>query len=208
MIIALVIIICVAIPEMSAVLMVGLGLYGMQFLAVDRVNREAKREADQALAPLLTVVTETVGARDLTRVLKCDAFFSERAWAALDAYDRFNHFSLSILNWGSFQTCFISFAVSILAALLVVLQRGSGRFAIPSQVGLALSYSFLLPYFLQVLAMIMSLFTSGLTSLERLLQYKGPQVPQEPEWVRAEDDILLGGDIGGQNAAMSDVPAA
>ena len=102
---------------------------------------------------------------------------------------------MSVLNWGAFQTCFISFIVSIAAALLVFTQRTT-RFTEPSKVGLALSYSFLLPYFLQVLAMVMSVFGSGLTSLERILQYRGPAVPQEPTWVLGTDPSLMaGGDV-------------
>ena len=209
LIVALVVIISVVIPEMSAVLAVGLSLYVTQFLAVDRVNREAKREANMALAPLITVVTECVNARELTRVLRCEDFFSTRTWKALDEYGRYNHFSLSVLNWGAFQTCFISFVVSIAAALLVVLQRGSGRFDDPSQIGLALSYSFLLPYFLQVYSMVMSIFTSGLTSLERLLQYKGEDVPQEPEWLLETDEALLrDGAAGGATATVGKVVVA
>ena len=78
LILALVVIISVLIPEMSGVLFLGLFGYAAQFIAVDRVNREVKREANSALSPLLTVIAETVHGRRVARVLGCERFFEER----------------------------------------------------------------------------------------------------------------------------------
>merc|ERR1711871_1422260 len=167
---------------MMLVMLVGGFCYVFQFLAVERSNRVAKRLANNALAPVLTVMSESVQGRGLARVLRCEEFFINKMANALNEYNKFNYFSLTVINWGAFVTNGISFFVSFAAALLVVMQRET-RFTNPAAVGVSLTYSFLLPYFLQILSMVLSFFASGLTSLERILQYRGKHVPQEPPWL-------------------------
>ena len=56
-----------------------------------------------------------------------------------------------------------------------------------SLIGLALTYLLTLPYFLQQTAFIINTWLSILTSLERILQYKSAQFPQEAPWHKDSD---------------------
>mmetsp|Transcript_9396 Transcript_9396/g.20583 ORF Transcript_9396/g.20583 Transcript_9396/m.20583 type:complete len:329 (+) Transcript_9396:858-1844(+) len=57
----------------------------------------------------------------------------------------------------------------------------------PTLAALALTYSYLMPYFLMVYSAISSFLRNCLTALERVLEYRGEAVDQEQEWVLASD---------------------
>merc|ERR1719271_2071434 len=45
--------------------------------------------------------------------------------------------------------------------------------------GIALNYTFVMPYFLSMLSLILGILLNGVTCLEHLLEYAGAAVPQE-----------------------------
>ena len=64
LLLGLLITICFVLPEMIGILVVGLLVYGVGVVAVDRTNREAKREANAALSPVITTLAETITGND------------------------------------------------------------------------------------------------------------------------------------------------
>jgi len=75
------------------------------------------------------------------------------------------------------------------SAAFIILLVGSAN---PAELGLALTYAFMLPYFLQLWAQLAGMLKLGMTSLERLLQCMGDDLPQEPPWQSATDASLVG----------------
>mgnify|MGYP003335056902 CR=1 FL=1 len=64
------------------------------------------------------------------------------------------------------------------------------QFQNPAMVGVALGYSFLLPYFLGLFSMMCQMFLVSVTSLERILQYQSKEVPSDPAWHLPGDEKL------------------
>jgi ABC-type multidrug transport system fused ATPase/permease subunit len=169
---------CVLVPQISPVILIGLVVYGVQVLAVDRTNREAKRETNNAMSPVLTGLAEVVEGQGLVRVMALTDYFVRRDCLAVDHFVRYNFFSCSLVCWGNLMSQAISAVIAIITA--TVLLRSSVDVK-PSYTGLALTYSFLLPYFMSMFSIISSIGLTTLTSLERVLSYTGNGVPQEAE---------------------------
>ena len=111
-----------------------------------------------------------------------------------------------MVNFGYIMTNVIAFFVSISTAVIIVAQRE--RFSNPSLVGVALGYSFLLPYFMGLFSMMITMYAMGLTCLERLLEYHpdaAPSVrlPCEAAWVTEEDKAYRGEEGSGGAAGKS-----
>lgn len=111
-----------------------------------------------------------------------ESYFQEKFFESVDQYNRFCYASHRITNWGRLLANGISFVVATAAALSVMFQRHSYE---PTRAALAMTNSFLLPYFLSITTYLLSATFTGLTSLERLLQFQA--LPQEPEWSSPND---------------------
>ena len=85
------------------------------------------------------------------------------------------------------QSQFLSFAVSLSAMVAVVAAAASGQMEDPGRVAVALAYSFMVPYFMSMMAHIVAAISMNFTSLERVLEYASlPQeaartLPQDPD---------------------------
>jgi ABC-type multidrug transport system fused ATPase/permease subunit len=137
LLLALFFVVCYIIQPLIPVVLVGVIVFALQLLAVDRTNREVKRYANQSLAPVLTNIAETVGSREIIQVMNLQNYFCKRHWNAVDDYCRFNYCTASLQHWGSLVSLLIAFVLSSCAAMIVVFQRESYN---PSLVGLALTY--------------------------------------------------------------------
>jgi ABC-type multidrug transport system fused ATPase/permease subunit len=178
---------CVLVPQITPVVVVGLVTYVLLNMAVDRTNREAKRESNNAMSPVLTGLSEVVEGQALIRVMGLDDYFVRRDCRAVDHFVRYNFFSCSLVCWGNLMSQTISAVISIVTA--AVLLRSTLEVK-PSYTGLALTYSFLLPYFMSMYSIIASIGLTNLTSLERILSYRGDAVPQEAPAELASDAKL------------------
>jgi ABC-type multidrug transport system fused ATPase/permease subunit len=189
LVLALCVVVSYIVPTLCVVITAGLALFGVTVVVVDRANREVKRYANQALAPVLTNVAETVGARELIRCMDLEPFFVGRHCSHVDRYTAATYTSHSLVNFSTLVAAGIAFALSCAASLVVVVQRASFE---PGMVGLALVYSMTLPYFLGILSLTFPIGFAALTSLERLLELRSKDnVPQEPPWTMAGDADLV-----------------
>eukprot|EP00658_Telonema_sp_P-2_P049719 TRINITY_DN3784_c0_g1_i1.p1 TRINITY_DN3784_c0_g1~~TRINITY_DN3784_c0_g1_i1.p1 ORF type:complete len:606 (-),score=132.51 TRINITY_DN3784_c0_g1_i1:389-2206(-) len=170
------------IPMLAPLVCGGMALFGFAVAAVDRSNREVKRCMNHALGPLLTMFNDTWRGLDVIQMHSSESHVALRFAAAVDEYSRFSYASTRITNWGRLVSNLISFVVSITAASFVMAQRHSHE---PTRVALALTNSFLLPYFFSLATYLLSATFTGLTSLERLLQLQA--IPQEPPWYMPGD---------------------
>lgn len=181
-------VICFIVPELVPVLIIGLSVFMWQVVVVDRTNREIKRYANQALSPIVTNISEAVDARDLIRCMNLGSFFVTRHYSHVDRYTSDIYFSNSLLNFCTLAAGLVSFVLSTSAAFTVVFRRASYD---PALVGLALTYSFLVPYFLSILSIVFPIGFAALTSLERILECKKDDMAQEPDWYKDIDKTLV-----------------
>jgi len=98
----------------------------------------------------------------------------------------------------------LSFLISTSCASIIV--ADASHFS-PSAAALALTYSYLIPYFLLHFVFIMNMIQVCLTSLERVLQYSDESVSQEPAWHLPATDPApgkwpTGGSIGFEAAEL------
>merc|ERR1719171_1047259 len=113
----------------------------------------------------------------MIQAMRFEAFFAQRMAADVDAWNRFHYFSVSVVNLAVLLTIYVGFVISLSAALFVALQPE--RFSDVAMTGIALNYTFVLPYFLSMLSLILGILLNGVTCLERLLEYAGAGVPEE-----------------------------
>jgi ABC-type multidrug transport system fused ATPase/permease subunit len=178
---------CYIVPPVTPIVFAAIFAYGFQVYAVDKTNREVKRMAITALSPVLSNLTEVISGRCLIASFDAGSFFFDRGQGYVDFYNRFLMFSHSCLNWTQMCANAISFFISIGVTLIVLGDTTSGRYD-PALVGLALTYSFLLPYFLSIFAVIISSAFTTFTSLERVYEYKSNSISQEAAWDLPGDD--------------------
>ena len=169
-------------------MLVGAALYAAQVVAIDRTNREAKRMANTSMSPLLTNFAEANAARVLTRTLGGGAgkFFVRRQMQFVNAFNQANFFSSSLISFAMLTAQLISFVVSCVTATSIILQQDD---FLPEDAGLALTYSFLIPYFMGFFSFQISSIKASLACLERLLEYT--EVPQERPHRQPGDGTLL-----------------
>ena len=136
----------------------------------------------------MTLVQETVNGRALIHAMKFHSFFSEQMYSHVNEWSRFNYFSATIMNAGTHFVNILAFFISVSAASVVLFNRDD--FQNPAMVGVALGYSFLLPYFLGLFALMIQMLLTAATSLERILQYQSDEVPQAPAWHLKRDKEL------------------
>jgi hypothetical protein len=166
----------------------GAVFYYFEVKAVNKTNREAKRMANAHMSPLLGTINDCVNGRLLLQISRCEGYMSKRFSKSIDDWCKCMFLSGSLINWGSLVSYVISCALSTITATVIVVHRSQYSQA---QVGMALSYSFLIPYFLQFLSLHITMFEMGMTSLERLLEYKGDRVAQEPAWFLPSDPMPM-----------------
>lgn len=181
--------ICLIAPVMLAVMAVAGIIYGLQIVAQDRTNRQVKRMANNAMSPALNCLGELGEAHGklLVRVMRFGDNYCMRFDKAIDALNEYQFVSTSLLSLGAFISYFLAVCISSTAGFVVLLFTS----ATPAELGLALTYSFMLPYFLQLFAQIAGMFKLGITSLERLLQCLSSEIPQEPAWEKSSDAALI-----------------
>lgn len=186
MLVSLSVVVSVLVPYNLAVFFLGFLMFGWQVVILDRTNLEVKRYTNQALGPVLTNLGETIDGRKLIKVMQFDQFFSFRQQRFVDRFVGNQFFSNAVMNWGMLLTAIISFILALSCSLIIVaLQDELGE----AQVGLALTYSFLIPYFLSIMSIIVPMLFASATSLERVLEYR--LLPQEPDWhISSVDDKL------------------
>eukprot|EP01062_Namystynia_karyoxenos_P040042 TRINITY_DN291_c0_g1_i1.p1 TRINITY_DN291_c0_g1~~TRINITY_DN291_c0_g1_i1.p1 ORF type:complete len:722 (+),score=276.97 TRINITY_DN291_c0_g1_i1:2364-4529(+) len=180
------------VPFMAGVFFVAYAAFFYVFHCFATTNREFKRMASMANAPVLTILGETLANRGQT-VIRCMGFgnyYREQFAAQLDRYLAFQFASGSLMNWQILMGHSIGSLVATGAAMLL-LHAGSGLSS--GEVGLGLAYAFNVPLNFQTGTTFMALFRISLGGLERVLQLLGPDVEQEPEWHRPEDAALPAG---------------
>jgi len=186
--VVLIVVICFVAPVMIFVMIISMSFFFTLIAAQDCTMREVKRMANDALSPVLNCLGEldVENARLLVRTMRFQDVYIQRLLSALDSYNHYNYIANSILNVGSLYAYMIALLVSGSSALfLILIVKPSATL-----VGLALHYSFLLPYFLQLISQFIIQFNFSLASLERLLMTQGKEVPQEPAWFQREDAQL------------------
>ena len=162
------------------VLVVGLSIV---VEVINRSNREVKRLANNAASPVVSNMSEVQQGVPFIRFTHSGAFFRERHHFFTDNMVRLNVASGSVMTFGWLVAALIASGCSMIAASVV--------FSSPAEeayVALAVTYSFLVPYFLGHTMNYGSQFLLFCASLERLLEYR--ELPQEaPHSCETDPDL-------------------
>ena len=195
--------ICVIVPPVIPVVVVSCVAYWLVVVVVDKSNREVKRLGNNAMSPVLSTVGEISEGRLILRAMGLSPAMRSKFIGNYDLLTKYNYASNGIMHLGMLVSYFISIVISLCTGLLMLYGPGSSDLH-PSLLALALTYSFMLPYFFLFLALFFSRFKSIMTSLERLLECKYG-VPQEPTWFKPTDTQLPKGWPHKGNVSFEDV---
>ena len=119
----LVVVICLTLPPTIPFCLLSAVLYWQQVKLVDKAQRPMKKAANDAVAPIITNLNETLAGRQLIRTMGCEAFFLRRHHCATNNFTRSDYTSNSVINWGTIVAGFIGIVLSLAAAAFAVLMR-------------------------------------------------------------------------------------
>eukprot|EP01064_Diplonema_japonicum_P002512 TRINITY_DN1159_c0_g4_i6.p1 TRINITY_DN1159_c0_g4~~TRINITY_DN1159_c0_g4_i6.p1 ORF type:complete len:1279 (+),score=372.04 TRINITY_DN1159_c0_g4_i6:69-3905(+) len=190
-VLVLLIVISTIVPTVIPVIVVSLVFYAAQVIGVDKSNREVKRFANNAMSPVLSSLSEigSPSGRLILRAMKLSDPMQKKFREEYDHLMKYSYASCGVLFFGMQISYFISMVISSATGLLMLYGPGSTDLRDnSSDLALAMTYSFMLPYFFLFYSMLFSMFKAILTSLERLLECLDDAVPQEPEWFTKEDE--------------------
>ena len=184
----LLVVICVVSQIVIPVIVVIVIVYGFQVYAMDQSLREVKRMGNNSLSPVLSRLGESASpqGRVILRSMDLSKYIEKMFHREVDSNVRYNYAANAIMMWGMLASYAISFVISCSTGVFMLFGPGSEDLS-SSELGLVMTYSFLLPYFFLFFSMMYATLKAVATSLERLLDCKSDSVPQEPDWVTDAD---------------------
>ena len=87
------------VPPVAFPIGVGLVLYQFFSVAVNRTNRECKREANTAMGPVQSNAAEAMRAKELARSMNCASFFIDRHHRLTNEFNTSNFSSFCLMSW-------------------------------------------------------------------------------------------------------------
>eukprot|EP00930_Biecheleria_cincta_P035372 TRINITY_DN24331_c0_g1_i1.p1 TRINITY_DN24331_c0_g1~~TRINITY_DN24331_c0_g1_i1.p1 ORF type:complete len:1280 (+),score=245.70 TRINITY_DN24331_c0_g1_i1:53-3892(+) len=169
-------IVMLVVPLLSILIVLCFLLFACFFLVVDRTMSSMKRMSHQAMAPLLSNISECVQMQHTAKLLAAEMFFISRNDDNTDAFNRMNF-------GGGILMQFMRFCVSSCAALIAAGTTAWLMFFSvqdPQLGAVAMTYSITIPYFMSMGCQTLGIVKMMFTALERLLEYR--ELPQEPPW--------------------------
>eukprot|EP01064_Diplonema_japonicum_P031285 TRINITY_DN5536_c0_g1_i1.p1 TRINITY_DN5536_c0_g1~~TRINITY_DN5536_c0_g1_i1.p1 ORF type:complete len:1494 (+),score=401.34 TRINITY_DN5536_c0_g1_i1:41-4522(+) len=187
--IVLLVMICVIVPLITPIIVFAAVAYYFEVIAVDRSNRQIKRYANNSMSPILSSMGDIGSAqgRLVIRSMNLQHAAKTKFYFQYDDLSMYNYASVAITHFGMQASYLISIIISCATGTFIL--YGPGNIS-SSLLGLAMTYSFMLPYFFLFFSLFYSRMKSLLTSLERLLECKDASVPQEPEWFEPTDAAI------------------
>jgi ABC-type multidrug transport system fused ATPase/permease subunit len=182
--------ICIMVPWMALFVIVLMPLYFLLDFIVNKSSREVKRLTNTAMSPILTLVQEAAQSRLLLRVTRQGPWLLEKTVSCVDVYNSGQFASQSLMSFLRMVGTTIGATVSIFLCIVLwaypdLTEMTPGG---PVTLGLALTYSFVIPYFLSFVSLFFSMLRLLMASLERLLELQSSDlVPQEKPWNLASD---------------------
>ena len=150
--------------------------------AADAAIREVRRLANNAVAPVMTCLSEVKNGAPLIRAMHFTHFFAKRQSAFIEEWVRLNMYSRYFIVWMSHTASFVSTVIGGGSVLILIGTRHNRQ---PSENALGLTYAGFVPYFTTVVTEMFIFMRAGLSSLERLLEYQS--IEQEAPHVRSTD---------------------
>ncbi|CAD7924784.1 unnamed protein product [Amoebophrya sp. A120] len=188
---ALVVVIAIVVPIVIPVLVVSLATFYLIIKRVALLSMESKRLTNQSFGPVMTMLEESGNTgREVIHSMQLQKFFQTRMAEFLSEYLRYRYFAETVTHAGFLWASLAAYAISIAAAILMLSLRNDFE---PGEVGIALSYSFVLPYFFSLLVLIICYTLNMMVSLERVLELQDKEfVPQDPPWYTGAGVVVAG----------------
>ena len=121
--IAMIAVVIAIVPPAAIPVGVGSIVYYVASDAVNRANREIKREANAAMSPVQSNAVEAMHAKELARVMDCSDFFVERHHELANEFNRANYASFALMSWMQLVGVYVSFVISVFTGVWVVINR-------------------------------------------------------------------------------------
>jgi ATP-binding cassette subfamily C (CFTR/MRP) protein 1 len=172
------------IPPAAAPFVIASAVYFFVSVAVNRTNRELKREANACMGPLQSNLAEAQHARTLADVMGCQRFFLDRGHRFANNFNRANYAAYCLLSWMQMVGVYVSFFISVSVGVYVIVFQQQANVS-PEMSALVLTYTFSMPYLMQMIALILTNLQVFFTSLERIKEFES--LPQEPPHVLPSD---------------------
>ncbi|CAK0875705.1 unnamed protein product [Prorocentrum cordatum] len=163
------------------------GLFAFLMWATMKPARELKRATIDAMSPVLSIVSQTAEGRQSLRSMGLTQLTSEMLCEALDTYTKFFRAAQLPVDFSMVACGAISVLVGCSTAVFCALGRDHLD---PAFMALALTYSFLVPYFLAFYGDVLNRLLVGLSGLERLMHYA--ELEQEPPRHMPNEEVLAG----------------
>ena len=180
MVVQLLVVMTVVVPVLAPVNFLCLVALARLVAAINRVNRDVKRIANNAVSPAVTTITEAERGRAVALSLGCSEFFVARQEAHVDAMLSAFFMSNAVGNAAWLSGTAFSCCTSLAVALLVLFsdQAVSRRNA-----PVAVAYALVIPFFTGMMCNSTLEVSTLATSLERLFEYlpaaEGGVLPSE-----------------------------
>ena len=173
-----------AAPWVGIAVAVGLPAFAYCTYCTDAGLRECRRMANNAVSPVMTCISEVKQGAPLIRAMRLNSFFRARQTAFIDTWVRYYLYSRYFIVWGAYGSAFLSSLVGGTMISVLLATRESRSF---TETALGLTYAGFLPYFTTIVAELFVQTRTGLTCLERLLEYQS--LPQEaPHAVKSDPE--------------------
>ena len=164
---------------LPAVLMVGYLCFVMD--ATGRSSREVKRMANNAVSPILSALTELRNGAPMIRAMQLEEYFGSRQRALIEEWAGLSFHQKALNSWGLVQASY-SALLSLGVALYLIATRDEHS---PALVALAITYAYVVPYYISIVAQLYIACVTSLTALERLLEFL--HLPQEAARTKPTD---------------------
>ena len=155
--------------------------------ATSRSAREVKRLANNAVSPILTGLTEIRIGAPAIRAMALQPFFAVRQRKLIETWAGFAFHEKALKSWGLVNASF-SAILSLGVGLYLIATREQHN---PALSALAVTYAYVLPYYISIVVQICIQTVISLTALERLLEFL--DLPQESARRKPSDPSQAGG---------------
>ena len=121
--VALTLMVCVLIPTMIGPFVLATIIYGVEIHYVNIATRDAKREANNDMAPLQSIANEGSNGRVVIRSMHFQNYFEIKFKSAVDRWNHDSYVGLCVTTWAQSVSYILSFFIATCTATFIVTQR-------------------------------------------------------------------------------------
>ena len=110
--VSLTVMVCVLIPVMIGPFVLATLIYAVEIHYVNIATRDAKREANNDMAPLQSIANEGSNGRVVIRSMKFQKYFEDKFQSAVDRWTHDSYVGLCVTTWAQSVSYILSFFIA------------------------------------------------------------------------------------------------